>query len=318
MQQSPSFSTGSTVRTTPKDVFLHLLAIITLYMSVSAIIMLLFSCINLLMPDPLAFYYSDETDAIRISTAILIVGFPVYLVLMRLINRDIAAEPGKTAIGARKWLMYLTIFLSAILIIIDAITLLYNFLNGELTLRFFLKVLVVLIVAGAVFGFYIKEARRSGMMNLKVWAYGSSAAVLLSIVAGFLVAGSPWHQRAVRFDEQRVNYLQTIQNETVSFWQRKERLPENLDELTDSISGFKAPVDPDTGKPYKYRVQDKLSFSLCADFKTESRKDLQGKRTPASLFGEPDQNWTHGIGSVCFERTIDPALYKNPNVKPVR
>ncbi len=113
---------ASASQSTPKDVFLHLLATVTLYMSVYAIIALLFSCINVLLPDALSFYYTGELDMIRLSVAMLMVTYPVYVLLMYLIQKDMTVEPGKHDIGARKWLTYLTIFLAAIMIIVDVIT----------------------------------------------------------------------------------------------------------------------------------------------------------------------------------------------------
>jgi hypothetical protein len=305
----------SSSHSTPKDVFLHLLATITLYMSVYSIIALLFACINVFLPDALGFWYSNELDTIRFAVAMLVVAFAVYMFLTVLINRDIAAQPGKTDIGARKWLTYLTIFLAALMIIIDVITLIYNFLNGELSARFFLKVLVVLVVASAVFGYYMWDIRRNGRGDrgtLRLIAWGSSAAIIASIVLSFVVAGSPWYQRNVRFDERRINDLQTIQSQTVEHWRQKGKLPASLNDLRDSISGFQAPVDPETGEAYEYRATAPLAFTLCATFKTESLPDqYKGSRMPSPYPAEPyQQNWGHKAGKACFDRTIDPQLYQ--------
>jgi hypothetical protein len=283
---------------------------------------LLLSCINVFMPDPLSFYYTSELDTIRFATAMLIVAFAVYILLMFLIHRDIAANPGKAEIGARRWLMYLTIFLAAIMIIVDVITLLNNFLNGELSTRFFLKVLVVLVVASAVFGYYLMDIRASGGIGKsknRFVAIGASCAVVLSIVVSFLVAGSPWYQRNVRFDERRVSDLQTIQNETVNYWAQKNVLPAELNDLVDSISGFQPAVDPETGVAYEYSVTGELSFSLCANFATKTPEILQnvpGTTAPVRYPGDVyQQNWSHDVGRTCFDRTIDPELYKNVDSK---
>ncbi len=311
----------STVRSTPKDVFFHLLATIMLYTSVYAVITLLFSCINILFPDALSFYYAGELDTIRLSTAILIVGFPVYMVMMMLIHRDIAAEPAKNDIGARKWLTYLTIFLAAVMIITDLITLLYNFLNGELSMRFLLKVIVVLVIGAVVFGYYLWDIRKDGKIersHSSLMTFGAWGAAVAVVVVSFLVAGSPWYQRSVRFDEQRVNDLQNIQGQIIQHWTQKNTLPANLDALTDSISGFRAPVDPETGAAYEYSVKGKLAFQLCADFVNKSVLDsMNNGRAPVAYPYDPyQQNWSHDAGRVCFDRTIDPEIYRqNPPVK---
>jgi len=48
----------------------------------------------------------------------------------------------------------LTLTGATLIVVGDIIMLLYNVLSGELTLRFVLKVLVVAVIAGAVFGYY--------------------------------------------------------------------------------------------------------------------------------------------------------------------
>ena len=293
-----------------------------LYISVYAVITLLFSCINILFPDALYFYYAGELDTIRLSTAILIVGFPVYMAMLMLIHRDIAAVPAKNDIGARKWLTYLTIFLAAIMIITDLITLLYNFLNGELSMRFLLKVLVVLIIGAVVFGYYLWDIRKEGKIDKGhsyLMTFGAWIAAVAVVVVSFVVAGSPWYQRSVRFDEQRISNLQTIQSQAIQYWTQKNVLPATLADLTDSISGFKAPSDPETGKAYEYSVKGKLAFQLCADFTTKSITDSTNSGRPYAEYpNDPySQNWSHDIGKVCFDRTIDPDLYRQ-NPVPVK
>jgi hypothetical protein len=60
----------------------------------------------------------------------------------------------------RKWLTYLTLLVAASAIVGDGVTLVYNLLSGELTTRFILKVVVVAIIAAAVFGYYTWSNRR--------------------------------------------------------------------------------------------------------------------------------------------------------------
>jgi uncharacterized membrane protein (DUF106 family) len=57
----------------------------------------------------------------------------------------------------RRWLTYLTLFVSAGVLIADLVTMVYNVLGGELTTRFVLKVLVVGAIAGGVFWYYLTD-----------------------------------------------------------------------------------------------------------------------------------------------------------------
>lgn len=298
---------------TPKDVFSHLLAIITLYIGVVSIIALLFQYVNALFPDRLDTYYYDPTlDIIRRSAASLIVVWPVHVLMSWIIGRDMRAHPEKRGMAMRKWLMYLTLFAAAMTIIIDLITLLYNFLGGELTLRFALKVLVVLLIAGAVFGYYLWDIRRESAKDSirpKQLAWLVSILLIVIISASFIVIGSPSELRARKFDEQRVKDLQLLQNEIINYWTQKEDLPATLDNLKDSISGFTPPYDPETGEPYEYEPTGPLSFNLCAVFKTKAQGQ-SGEQKIAPRFYDPyQQNWSHDAGRVCFSRSIDPERY---------
>ena len=320
-----SISPEPRLKSSPQDVFMHLLAIATLYVSIISFITLWFQYINVLLPDPLNFFYRAALDGVRWASSALVVVFPVFILLSWLIGRDFRSEPKKRELRVRKWLLYFTLFIAAITIIVDLVTLFFNFYSGELTTQFILKTLVVLLVAVAVFGYHLWDVRRSAAEQSrrpKQLAWVVIFAVAASIVIGFFIVGSPAKQRSVRFDEQRIGDLQTLQGEVVNYWTMKEKLPQSIDNLRDSISGFVPPSDPKTGAVYQYRIKSSLSFELCATFETKSL-DLAGRDNgqlipkPASFPGgsylEPyQQNWRHEIGQACFERTIDPELYKQP------
>src|SRR3546814_14426826 len=68
-------------------------------------------------------------------------------------------QPIKRLSPVRRWLTYLTLFLAAVALICDVTTLVYNLLGGELSVRFVLKVLVVGVIAGGVFGYYLLDLR---------------------------------------------------------------------------------------------------------------------------------------------------------------
>jgi len=300
--------------TTPKDVFLHLLNILTFFVSIVAFIMLYIQYISALFPDPLNFYYTSIADAVRVATSILVVAVPVFILTSWLLGRDLANNPAKRELTLRKCLVYFTLFISAVTIIVDLIMFVYSFLSGELTSRFFLKVLVVLLVAAAVFGYYIWDLRRKSVKSKapKMLAWVLASVVLASIIWGFFIIGTPQEQRQRRFDDERVSDLQMLQDRIINYWAQKEVLPQNLSDLEDSISGFAVPQDPETEMSYKYNVMGELAFELCADFKTSS----EGLGSVKSYYyGSFQQNWEHEAERTCFERTIDPELYKTEQLK---
>ena len=308
-----------TSKTTPRDFFLYFGALITLSWSAGSFIALLFRIVDTVFKDQLEYYVDPYSSGIRFAIASLIVVLPVCLLLFRTIKRDAMSEPAKLSLWLRRWFFALAIFITSLAMIGDVIALLNSFLGGELTIRFFLKIVSVLLVAGLVFWYSLLELRiRDGAAATvrKEFLYGTPILVLAAIIYGFFVMGSPATQRSLRFDERRISDLSTVQNEIVyRFWQSKGRLPATLDELVDPISFPSLPVDPESRQPYTYSSDGKETFALCAEFDRGSDEKLQasGTRAPKPValnyteFG--GQDWSHQAGNSCFERTIDPELY---------
>ena len=132
-------------KTTPKDFFLWAGAMVALYVSVFSLITLLFEYTNYAFPDALDYYVDPYSGSIRFAMASLIVLFPIFLLLMRLIRNDIVRSPEKRDLWIRRWALYLTVFVAGAAIAIDLITLINYFLGGDLTTRFALKVVIVLL-----------------------------------------------------------------------------------------------------------------------------------------------------------------------------
>ena len=307
-----------------KDFFLWAGAMLFLYSSIVAFITLLFSYINYTFPDALKTYYQNPYDSgMSYQMAILIVLVPLFLVLMHLIRRDIEKEPGRAELWVRRWALYLTLFVAGVTIAVDLITLLYYFLSGQdITVRFLLKVAVVLLVGAAAFmhfladvwGYWLKYPSRARMVGL-----GAGVLVVLTIAAGFLIVGTPGQARHYRLDSQKVSDLQNIQSEIITYWQQKQKLPAKLTDLNDSLSYFTLPMDPQTGASYEYTATGSTSFSICATFNDASQPgmNVEGRGVPTSPYGATTDNWAHGAGHTCYARTIDPERYPPINTKAV-
>lgn len=306
-------SIDNTTKTTPKDFFLHLGTIVALYVSVTSFLALIFQVIDYKFRDNLYGFYDPYASGMKISISSLVIMFPIFILLSWLLEKEYSKFLEKRGLGVRRWLIYITLFIAGLTLAIDLIVLINTFLGGEITTRFFLKVLFVFIVAGAVFGYYIFDLLRGvgekkNIVKTFVWA--AAIAVIAAIVGGFIFVGSPGSQRAVRMDSTRVNDLETIQSEIITFWQSKEKLPAKISDLKNSVSGFVPSVDPENNNPYEYKTTGQNSFELCANFTTENKNNLNVE------YGAPNYNWQHGKGRFCFERTIDPELYP-PFQKPI-
>ena len=315
----------TTVKNLPRDVFLHLLSIITLVTSAISLGVLIFQYINVYIPDIISDPYFSKSaylSSMRFSLATLIIVFPVFIWVVRFLKRDINKFPEKRDLKIRKWLLYLTLFAAALVIMGDLVALLRSYLEGELSQRFTLKVLAILFIAGSIFVHYLYELREKelGWKWIKAFDWLVVIVVLVGIVSGFFIAGTPKNQRLVRLDERRISDLQTIQWQIINYWQRKEVLPPTLNELMDPISGFVLPRDPANGGLYEYKAITNLMFELCASFDTTTSaagdQSLPMMAKPVPVGYGPDYNrldsvgaWDHQEGRVCFKRDIDPQLY---------
>lgn len=153
------------VKTGPRDVFLHLLAVVTLYASAAAFTSLIYQYINIYFPDRLEtgyYFVQSAYQTVRWSIASLIVVFPTYFWTAWFLNKEYLRHPEKKRLRSRRWLLYFTLFAAALIIIGDLVTLIFHLLGGELTIRFLLKVLTIFFVAGSVFGYYFSELRGKG------------------------------------------------------------------------------------------------------------------------------------------------------------
>ncbi|HEV7121640.1 MAG TPA: DUF5671 domain-containing protein [Candidatus Paceibacterota bacterium] len=309
-------------RTSPKDFFLWAGVIIALYGSVVSLIALLFQYINYAFPDALAGFSDPYGGPVRIAMAAVIVLTPTLIVLLYLIRRSIEKEPGKANIWVRRWAVGLTLFIAAVTILIDLITLINTFLGGEITERFVLKVVVVLLIAAGVFmhflaetwGYWITYPKRATSVGI-----GVIVLAIAVVVSGFLIIGSPQHVRALRYDAQKVSDLQNIQYQVIEYWQAKRALPPDLAAVADPISGMSIPSDPQSDAPYAYTVVNALSFQLCANFNAPTPDTAGTGATDVSYpmaAGSVSDSWQHGAGTVCFDRTIDPQRYLAQPVSP--
>ncbi len=297
-----------------KDFFINLGAVIALGVFVGNLINLLFTVINRAYPVTTGYNYYGSYS-ISFPVAALIIVFPIYILLMWLLEREYAQEPERRYVGIRKWLTYITLFLAGFATAGDLITVLYYFIDGrELTAGFIMKALSVLVVALAVFFYYISDAMgRLNSTSRKVWSWVAFVVILGSIVWGFSVLGSPRTQQLLKYDAQKINDLQNFQSEIEAYFSANNSLPDSLESLETSRHFF-LNKDPQSGKSYEYKKTGNLSYELCAEFnKTSSENnDSNSNMTIPVKYPYGTASWVHEAGRYCFTQTVNPNLYSKP------
>lgn len=286
-----------------REAFLYLVLFATLYIATWHLGSLLFDLINRTFPDPTdnRYDYFALGDSVRWSMASVVVAFPVFLFVANYLGRELARSPIKRLSAVRRWLTYVTLFIAATVLVGDVITLVYNVLGGEFTTRFGLKVLVAGVIAGATFGYYLKDLRHeegevpgaappASSMGRRL-AIAGSVVIVATLAIAIFVTGTPSQRRQVKLDQRRVADLRELEQAVDAHFQQHGALPSGLVEVARKPGNTLSLVDPQTGAPYVYLPQLGRHYQLCAVFATDTSVTQAGS----------DASRQHGIGNHCFD-----------------
>jgi len=295
-----------------REAFVYLVMFTMLYLSSWSLGSVLFDFINRALPDPIRGVSAGTfaLSRLRWSVATLLISFPIYLLLSNRTYRAARRDPERRKSRVRKWLTYLTLFLAASVLVGDLITLVFNLLEGELTIRFILKVLVVAAISGAVFGFYLWDLKQDDQaaeepLKKHPWLKGFTSAVTIAVsmalIGGLYNAGSPGSARKRALDQQREQNLAAIANGVDGFWRREGRLPNDLAELVSSRGiRLQSITDPASDRDYDYRIISEATFELCAVFDTASIPTARRQPVLRGKMSSKERFWEHPGGKTCF------------------
>jgi hypothetical protein len=298
------------VSSSPRDAFLHLLAMAMLYTAAIAVGTILFQFIERLLPAPGDALAFGRHGMLRSSAAALLVSLPILAVVHRTIVREMRANPAARITPLYRVLAYLSLLVTSLVMAGDLVCVIVGFLAGDLTLRFVLKGLVVLLLAGGIYLWYSSDMHREEALTdapgggaglppppaWREWLFRAGAAVAcVSMVAALVAAGSPWRQRLLQLDARRVDALQTIQRNLNVYHQRERGLPDSLDALAATPETFLTDaVDPVTKTPYRYERVDDATYTLTATF------DLPSPPDQDRPLWDRDGFFRHGAGEQTF------------------
>lgn len=316
---------GGGRRAAAVEVVVNVFSFILLGIIATALGILYFGIIDKFFPDPLAYNYSYQSNSASVHYAIaaLLVAFPLYVFAVRLWFQRFREDREKEEAKLSKWITYLVLLIAAVTIVGDLIAVVFNFLQGETSARFFLKALTVLAIAGTVFGFYFLERKRiqykKEIPRTTFFSFGYTVGVFVfvGIVLGFFAAGTPATERMRQFDQQRANDLRSLASCVSQFATDRSMLPVLLSDL--EASGAYSwcssqRFDPVTRAEYEYRILKPLAptvseqgvregtIELCANFDLSSEETAT---TPVTYYGDMKDKWgTHPAGRMCETETI--------------
>jgi type II secretory pathway pseudopilin PulG len=294
---------------TAKHFVLQLSSLVFLYLSLSFLVVLAFGIINILHPDAANGVWETEAavSSVRVGIAVLIVFFPAYLVVTRIVNKLRRDSATGSYLSLTKWLIYLSLLIGGGVLLGDLAVVVMTFLEGEITQRFVLKAATVLVVVGAAFHYYILDARGFWMKNEEksiLYAVGAIFVVLAALAFGFTKIDTPNSVREQKLDERQIEDLRMIQNAVQQYYYLNTSVPNTLEEIA-TIGTI--PTAPEGRADYRYNKTEK-GFELCATFTEDS---MPGRYT--DYYNVPvekgtilnSENWQHKTGEVCFERVIN-------------
>jgi hypothetical protein len=302
---------------TAKHFALQLGSLISLYVSLTALITLLFGVITITYPDAAYSYeYEGAASGIRFGIALLAVFFPTYIVLTRIINRG-RRTTGTPYLGVTKWLIYLSLLIAGIVLLGDLVVVINSFLNGELTTRFILKALTVLVVIGSAFTYYLYDARgywHTNESKSKMFGVGALVLVLAGLVLGYQKIETPSEVRERALDQRQIQDLGLMQSYILNHYAAASALPASLIELDMRES---LPVPPENRQPYVYKKKSDNTFELCATFTFASEPNMYTYPmydTSGSIVKNPN-DWNHETGEWCFTRVMNQPMMNTQMVK---
>ena len=150
-----------------RDAFIYVLNFVTLGFWTIALGNLCYVLIARAFPDPTiaagryGYFGAPLIDQIAWQLAATLVALPAFLVLNRLIEKEMKRRPDLAESPVRSWLTYVALVIGALVVLVDGIWFLEALLRGELSIRFLLDSLVLLVLGGGVIAYYLSDLTHS-------------------------------------------------------------------------------------------------------------------------------------------------------------
>ncbi len=130
----------------------------------------------------------------------------------------------------------------------------------------------------------------------------ASIVVVGVVGVGLGLVSGPNSARQEAFDRERARQIADIAYAIDQYWQREEKLPDDLAFLEHEDNTLYPVVEPDTGRAYQYTVLGDRQFELCATFLTDAK--ATGQR-PVTGPLDRQKIWLHPAGDQCFALQVN-------------
>jgi len=298
--------------------FFYMLSLVALIFMSMATGMIIFQIINKNITDVINQYRGNfSSNALKFAISSLIISMPIYYLTTRQIFKNLYSGELDRDSGIRKWLTYLILFITSVVMIGWFIGTVNSFLDGELTLKFALKALTAIGIAAIIFNFYFYDIKRDkvkGEKNkiIQIYLYSSIFIIVATFVASLFIVESPRETRNRKLDEAILTDFETISNAMTDYYNEYDRLPEDLEILKEEFTYIMDNLQNSaTKEKYGYKVIDDKKYELCATFRSSNKEAEEDEKT-FYRFGD---FWLHDAGYQCLSGKVRVGFDKMPPLR---
>lgn len=288
-----------------KFAFYYVFSLIALIFTAESVGMIIFQIINKNIVDVLETFHGQySSGALKFAISAIIIASPIYFLTTAQINKNIFNGKLEKDAGVRKWLSYLILLVSSLVMLGFLVGVIFNFLNGELTIKFILKALSAIIISAIIFTYYFYDIRRTDVIGvkdkiIKIYFFGSLVLIVAALISAFVFVESPAETRKIKYDAKIIENFNQIDSGINEYYRLNKKLPDSLDTLLKETTFLREEnmVDP-AKKKFDYKVADEKTYELCATFMIAS-KDYENR---ADYY--LDKRWGHVAGYQCLKQKI--------------
>jgi hypothetical protein len=280
-------------------VFYYLLSLISLGAMALGLGIIVFEVLDKVFVDVSNSYFSMQ--ALKTAFSTLLISTPIYYICSHLLFKNIKKQELSLESSLRKWLIYLILFVTSIVMLVWLVSILNSFLNGEMTIKFILKALTALVISAMIFSYYLynikqKTVKKRDKIKL-IFFIVSLLLVVFALTLAIVHMESPQTTRDKKADENTLRNFDTINMNVNMYYNNNEELPESLEQLKGDSNLNSYPNNSISLKDIEYNKLSETEYELCADFRTSNLDDKYNNLRYGS-------NRIHDSGYECLEQEI--------------